>query len=112
LINPETVLKLAEKEGLSLGVGILSHIRLTDNQKNGTADVGLSSSLCRPASNGRHEKKNSKNAIIGIEVITASLGFLTNFEDVYRLWAFVAKFLDSSFLGQERLSSIPEDVER
>jgi selenocysteine lyase/cysteine desulfurase len=112
LINPETVLKLAEKEGLSLGVGFLSHIRVADNQKNGTADVGLSSSLCRPASNSRREKKNSKNAIIGIEVITASLGFLTNFEDVYRLWAFVAKFLDFSFLGQERLSLIPEDVER
>ncbi|KAK3149235.1 hypothetical protein QOZ80_3AG0214730 [Eleusine coracana subsp. coracana] len=112
LINPETVQKLAEKEGLSLGVGFLSHIRLSDNQKHGPADVGLSSSLCRPASNGRREKKNSKNAIVGIEVLTASLGFLTNFEDVYRLWAFVAKFLDSSFLEQERLSSIPEDAER
>ncbi|RCV40739.1 hypothetical protein SEVIR_9G077400v4 [Setaria viridis] len=110
LINPEIVQKLAEKEGLSLGVGFLSHIRLTDNQKHGAADVGLSSST--PAANGRREKKTSKNAIIGTEVVTASLGFLTNFEDVYRLWAFVAKFLDSSFLEQERLSSIPEDAER
>ncbi|OEL17721.1 hypothetical protein BAE44_0021259 [Dichanthelium oligosanthes] len=110
LINPEIVQKLAEKEGLSLGVGFLSHIRLTDNQKNGAADVGLSSSSS--AANGRREKKNNKNAIIGTEVVTASLGFLTNFEDVYRLWAFVAKFLDSSFLEQERLSSIPEDAER
>ncbi|KAF7074833.1 hypothetical protein CFC21_079650 [Triticum aestivum] len=112
LINPETVQKMAEKEGLNVGVGFLSHIRLMDNQKHGVADVGLSSSLCRPTSNGRHEKKNSKNAIVGIEVVTASLGFLTNFDDVYRLWAFVAKFLDSSFLEQERLSSIPEDAER
>ncbi|RLN43293.1 uncharacterized protein C2845_PM01G27140 [Panicum miliaceum] len=110
LINPEIVQKLAEKEGLSLGVGFLSHIRLTDNQKHGAVDVGLSSSS--PAASGRREKKNTKNAIIGIEVVTASLGFLTNFEDVYRLWAFVAKFLDSSFLEQERLSSIPEDAER
>ncbi|CAN6297662.1 unnamed protein product [Urochloa humidicola] len=110
LINPEIVQKLAEKEGLSLGVGFLSHIRLTDSQKHGAADVGLSSSS--PAASGRREKKNSKNAIIGTEVVTASLGFLTNFEDVYRLWAFAAKFLDSSFLQQERLSSIPEDAER
>ncbi|EAZ28694.1 hypothetical protein OsJ_12708 [Oryza sativa Japonica Group] len=112
LINPETVQKLAEKEGLSLGIGFLSHIRIMDNQKQGVVDVGLSSSLCRPTSNGRREKKSSKNDIIGIEVVTASLGFLTNFEDVYRLWAFVAKFLDSSFLEQQRLSSIPEDSER
>ncbi|KAG2545645.1 uncharacterized protein LOC120649651 [Panicum virgatum] len=110
LINPEIVQKLAEKEGLSLGVGFLSHIRLTDNQKHSAVDVGLSCSS--PAANGRREKKHSKNAIIGTEVVTASLGFLTNFEDVYRLWAFVAKFLDSSFLEQERLSSIPEDAER
>ncbi|KAF8709885.1 hypothetical protein HU200_029599 [Digitaria exilis] len=110
LINPEIVQKLAEKEGLSLGVGFLSHIRLTDNQKHGAADVGLSSSSS--AANGHREKKSSKNAIVGIEVVTASLGFLTNFEDVYRLWAFVAKFLDSTFLEQERLSSIPEDAER
>jgi len=110
LINPEIVQKLAEKEGLSLGVGFLSHIRLTDDQKHGVVDVGLSSSS--PAANDRSEKKNSKNAIIGTEVVTASLGFLTNFEDVYRLWAFVAKFMDSSFLEQERLSSIPEDAER
>jgi len=109
LINPQIVQKLAEKEGL-LGVGFLSHIRLTDDQKHGVVDVGLSSSS--PAANDRSEKKNSKNAIIGTEVVTASLGFLTNFEDVYRLWAFVAKFLDSSFLEQERLSSIPEDAER
>jgi selenocysteine lyase/cysteine desulfurase len=108
LINPEIVQKLAEKEGLSLGVGFLSHIRLTDNQKHDAVDVGLSSSS--PAANGRREKKNSKNAIIGTEVVTASLGFLTNFEDVYRLWAFVAKFLDSSFLEEERLSCMPEDA--
>ncbi|CAM0876414.1 unnamed protein product [Alopecurus aequalis] len=112
LINPETVQKMAEKEGLSLGVGFLSHIRLMDSQKHGVVDVGLSSSLCRPTSNSRHEKKNSKNAIVGIEVVTASLGFLTNFDDVYRLWAFVAKFLDPLFIEQERLSSIPEDAER
>jgi selenocysteine lyase/cysteine desulfurase len=113
LINPETVQKLAEKEGLSLGVGFLSHIRLTDSQRHGAADVGLSSSSSPAAASGRREKKSTrKNAVVGTEVVTASLGFLTNFEDVYRLWAFVAKFLDSSFLEQERLSSIPEDAER
>jgi hypothetical protein len=45
LINPESILKLAEKECLALDVGFLSHIRLTDNQENGAAGVGLSSSF-------------------------------------------------------------------
>ncbi|KAF8646072.1 hypothetical protein HU200_066036 [Digitaria exilis] len=66
LINPKLYRNWQKKEGLSLGVGFLSHIRLTDNQKHGAADVGLSSSSS--AANGRREKKSSKNAILGIEV--------------------------------------------
>ncbi|KAJ0630651.1 hypothetical protein HanOQP8_Chr17g0640841 [Helianthus annuus] len=39
---------------------------------------------------------------LGIPVIMAALGFLTNFEDVYRLWAFVSRFLDADFVEKER----------
>jgi hypothetical protein len=38
---------------------------------------------------------------VSIPVVTATLGFVTNFEDVYRLWTFVAKFLDVDFVSQE-----------
>jgi len=34
--------------------------------------------------------------------VTASLGFLTNFEDVYRIWAFVEKFLNESFADENQ----------
>jgi selenocysteine lyase/cysteine desulfurase len=84
-IKPETVLRLAEKSGISLGIGILNHIKT-----------------------GEHTS-NSKTVTMRIEVVTASLGFLTNFEDVYRMWAFVAKFLQPSFMESEmRLSTIAE----
>ncbi|XP_077233159.1 uncharacterized protein LOC143875481 [Tasmannia lanceolata] len=106
VINPEIVQKLAEKNGISLGIGFLSHIRIMENQKqlHGALDSD-DTSLCRPISNGRHD---SKNAIVRVEVVTASLGFLTNFEDVYKMWAFVAKFLNPAFVEDDGLSTVPE----
>ncbi|KAL8266232.1 hypothetical protein R6Q59_003576 [Mikania micrantha] len=74
-VNPEIVLKLAETNGISLGVAILSHIRME----------------------GKEDDK--KSGFIRVEVVTCSLGFLTNFSDVYKLWAFVAKFMNPSFIG-------------
>ena len=84
LVVPETVQRLAEGSGISLAVGFLSHIRQQPEA---------------PATGGKLEgKKKKKSAAVRVEVVTASLGFLTNFEDVYRLWAFVARFLDPSFM--------------
>lgn len=109
LLNPEIVQKLAEKNGISVGIGFLGHIRIVDGSKqhHGTLDFDNAAS-CKPIANGRHD---GKDAFIRIEVVTASLGFLTNFEDVYRMWAFIAKFLDPTFIQGEGLFSVPEDLE-
>ena len=48
------------------------------------------------------ESRRKRDDCCGISVVTASLGFLTNFEDVYRLWAFVSRFLDADFVEKER----------
>ncbi|XP_062097294.1 uncharacterized protein LOC133803315 [Humulus lupulus] len=106
LFHPEVVQKLAEKDGISLGVGILSHVRIVDNpkQKNGVCDL-QDTSLCKPMANGRQD---GKGMFFRVEVVTASLGFLTNFEDVYKMWAFVAKFLNPSFVELDGLSEVPE----
>ncbi|KAI3799047.1 hypothetical protein L1987_34335 [Smallanthus sonchifolius] len=45
------------------------------------------------------------------EAVTASLGFLTNFEDVYKLWVFVLKFLHPSFVREYGISTVGEDEE-
>ncbi|KAJ8513982.1 hypothetical protein OPV22_004416 [Ensete ventricosum] len=109
VIKPEIVQKLAEKNGISLGIGFLSHIRVMDNQKHLHGEVLTDAH--RPA-NGHHDsKKNSKNTVARVEAVTASLGFLTNFEDVYRMWAFVAKFLDPAFIETDGLSTIAETSE-
>ncbi|KAM0058022.1 putative molybdenum cofactor sulfurtransferase [Helianthus debilis subsp. tardiflorus] len=83
VINPEIVQKLAERNGISLGVAILSRIRMEG------------------------KGNDEKSGLIRVEVVTCSLGFLTNFSDVYKLWAFVAKFMDPGFMS----SGLPTVVE-
>ncbi|CAI9110074.1 OLC1v1010038C1 [Oldenlandia corymbosa var. corymbosa] len=106
LISPEVVQKLAESDGISLGVGILSHIRIIDSpkQQRNLEDT----TLCKPMENGRHD---GRSGFIRVEVVTASLGFLTNFDDVYKLWAFVAKFLNPTFIKEGSLPTVLEDAE-
>ncbi|THU45094.1 hypothetical protein C4D60_Mb02t14250 [Musa balbisiana] len=111
VIKPEIVQKLAEKNGISLGIGFLSHISVMNNQKNLHGEGLTDTSFHHPANNRQETKSDSKNTVTRVEVVTASLGFLTNFEDVYRLWAFAAKFLDPSFLKNDRLSTIAETSE-
>ncbi|KAK7346488.1 hypothetical protein VNO80_21008 [Phaseolus coccineus] len=109
LINPEIVQKLAEKEGISLGLGFLSHIQILDSSRQNRGAPNLEdTTLCRPMENGRRDGKGS---FVRLEVVTASLGFLTNFEDVYKLWAFVAKFLNPSFIREGGLPTVEEDSE-
>lgn len=107
LINPEVVQKLAEREGISLGIGFLSHIRILDSPRLQHGALSPEdATLCRPMENGQH---NGKSVFVRMEVVTASLGFLTNFEDVYKLWAFIAKFLNPSFIKEGVLPTVEEE---
>ena len=107
LINPEIVQKLAEREGISLGIGFLSHIRILDSPRQQRGALNLEdTTLCKPMENGRHD---GKSGFIRVEVVTASLSFLTNFEDVYKLWAFVAKFLNPAFIREGTLPTVAEE---
>ncbi|KAH6761769.1 Pyridoxal phosphate transferases superfamily protein [Perilla frutescens var. hirtella] len=108
LISPEVVQKLAESHGISLGVGILSHIRILEGSKHRGSLSLDDTTLCKPMENGRYD---GKSGFIRVEVVTASLGFLTNFDDVYKLWAFVAKFIDPSFVKEGALPPVAEEVE-
>uniref|UniRef100_A0A9I9CS37 Pyridoxal phosphate-dependent transferases superfamily protein n=1 Tax=Cucumis melo TaxID=3656 RepID=A0A9I9CS37_CUCME len=108
LINPEIVQRLAEREGISLGIGFLSHIRIVENPRHHKGLNLEDTTLCRPMENG---KLSGKSGFMRVEVVTASLGFLTNFEDVYRLWAFVAKFLNPTFIKEGALPTVEEGSE-
>ncbi|KAI6672280.1 hypothetical protein NL676_000186 [Syzygium grande] len=97
-VEPVLVQKLADRSSISLSYGFLRHICFLDKhyeeklkvlEKRGTgANVAVSN------------KKDKANQ--GVRVVTLALSFLSDFEDVYKLWAFVSQFLDADFVEKER----------
>ncbi|GLJ07126.1 hypothetical protein SUGI_0059330 [Cryptomeria japonica] len=108
LIGPEIVQKLADKNNIALGLGFLSHLRLIENgvELQDALDAD-DISLCKSLVNS--SRWEGKRVSLQVEVVTASLGFLSNFEDVYRMWAFVAKFLDVEF-SEEHAYQYPSEL--
>ncbi|XP_044476740.1 molybdenum cofactor sulfurase-like isoform X2 [Mangifera indica] len=89
-VEPALVQKLADRYNISLSCGFLANISFSGKSEEERERV-----LERRSGEG--DRNDS-----GISVVTAALGFLTNFEDIYRLWAFVSRFLDADFVEKER----------
>ncbi|KAG2580465.1 uncharacterized protein LOC120678967 [Panicum virgatum] len=103
-VAPPLVQKLADRHNISLTCGFLRNIWFSDKYEADRAAVlehraaaGDDGAVVAP---GKRRKDAAGD--VGILVVNASLGFLSNFEDAYRLWAFVAKFLDADFVEKER----------
>ncbi|XP_068635874.1 uncharacterized protein [Aristolochia californica] len=97
-IEPALVQKLADRRNISLSYGFLQNIWFSENYEQEKQNVleNRTNKLVIPGG-----KKMGKFGT-GITVVTAAIGFLANFEDAYRLWAFIAKFLDADFVEKER----------
>ncbi|XP_024164025.1 molybdenum cofactor sulfurase [Rosa chinensis] len=98
-VEPVLVQKLADRNNISLSYGFLHHIWFSDKyaEERGRVLERRDSGAKGMAANKLKAKSGS-----GISVVTAALGFVSNFEDIYRLWAFVAQFLDADFVEKER----------
>ncbi|KAI5075722.1 hypothetical protein GOP47_0009798 [Adiantum capillus-veneris] len=94
LLQPDLVRMLADQVNVSLGLGYLRNIYCRGN----FLEVPRSGSL-----NVNANGVSSKVATVPsrVEVVTAALGLLSDFRDVYKLWSFVAKFLDPGFVSSE-----------
>jgi hypothetical protein len=66
-------------------------------QDSGVLEPGFNLDSKTEGKSGNDEQDWPSN----IPVVTAALGFVSNFEDVYRLWTFVAQFLDADFVYRE-----------
>lgn len=97
LLQPTLVQRLADRSNISLETTTLHHIRFPDNYL-GFLEPSRGNNVWTPTVNGQLE---GGGKFPSIEVITATLSFMTNFEDVYRFWAFLAKFLDADFVSKE-----------
>ncbi|KAL1555049.1 molybdenum cofactor sulfurase-like [Salvia divinorum] len=87
MVEPALVQKLADRNHISIGIGMLHHVWFADKEEE-----------------EKHKffERAKNNADHKINVVTTALTFLANFEDVYRLWAFIAQFLDADFVEKER----------
>jgi selenocysteine lyase/cysteine desulfurase len=88
-VEPVLVQKLADRSNISISYGLLHHIWFADKYGDEKGRI-------------LKDKKKKDREKIGITVVTIALGFLANFEDIYKLWCFVARFLDADFVEKER----------
>lgn len=98
-VEPNLVQKLADRSNISISYAFLQHIWFSDKYRNEKDRIDEEEQAKIQDTDAR-KIKNEKDS--GLMVITVSLGFLTNFEDTYRLWAFVAQFLNADFVEKER----------
>ncbi|XWS37749.1 hypothetical protein CRYUN_Cryun19dG0071800 [Craigia yunnanensis] len=98
-VEPVLVQKLADRSNISLSYGFLHHIWFADKYQEEKDKVIERRSNEANGTDGN--KRKDKNAM-GIAVVTAALGYLANFQDIYKLWAFIAQFLDADFVEKER----------
>ncbi|KAK7389229.1 hypothetical protein VNO78_24065 [Psophocarpus tetragonolobus] len=98
-IDPALVQKLADRNNISLANSYLRNIRFS-NKNEEERYWALETRASEVDRLGRSKKTRDDEP--GIVVVTAALGLLTNFEDIYRLWAFLSRFLDADFVEKER----------
>ncbi|CAD6245760.1 unnamed protein product [Miscanthus lutarioriparius] len=102
-VSPLLVQKLADRHNISLTCGFLCNIWFSDKyeaERSVVLEHRIAGDSVAVGAGGK--KRKDAGSDVGILVVNASLGFLSNFEDAYRLWAFVAKFLDADFVEKER----------
>ncbi|PWA96735.1 Pyridoxal phosphate-dependent transferase [Artemisia annua] len=100
-VEPTLVQKLADRHNISLSCATLTHVSFVDKASEEKEILVEVKSIEKEAQNSPMTKKKEK-LDLGIPVIMATLGYLTNFEDVYRVWTFVSRFLDADFVEKER----------
>ncbi|KAH6786077.1 hypothetical protein C2S51_038532 [Perilla frutescens var. frutescens] len=94
-VEPALVQKLADRNHISLGSGVLHHIWFTEKDKEEKQKILESSSKENESAKTKDRKTDQQ-----ITVVTAALTYLANFEDVYRPCTLVAQFLDVDFVGE------------
>ncbi|KAL5173015.1 Aspartyl protease family protein [Glycine soja] len=98
-VEPVLVQKLADRNNISLSYGFLHHVWFVDKYAEDNGKV-LQTKEGRVQGVTTNKKKDRDE--LGVTVVTAALSFLANFEDVYKLWTFVVRFLDADFVEKER----------
>nr|GEY82177.1 molybdenum cofactor sulfurase-like [Tanacetum cinerariifolium] len=101
-VEPTLVQKLADRHNISLTCATLTHVSFVDKASEEKEILVEVKSMENKVHNSPTTTKKKEKFELGIPVIMATLGYLTNFEDVYKVWTFVSRFLDADFVEKER----------
>lgn len=101
MIHPELVQMLADKNNISVTIGFLRNLQMPEHNVDMHAFFDNKKNVGNKTPSGRDQRRRMPSRI---EVVTAALSVLSNFEDVYKLWVFLAKFLDADFVSRELVS--------
>ncbi|KFK39267.1 hypothetical protein AALP_AA3G222200 [Arabis alpina] len=82
-VDPLMVEKLAEREKIGLRCVYLQKIRI-GNKRSGEV------------------RGKRQDMSLRVSMVSVGLGFMTNFDDVFRVWGFVSRFLDADFVEKEK----------
>ncbi|CAO2838926.1 unnamed protein product [Amaranthus hypochondriacus] len=99
-VEPILIQKLADRKSISLSYGFLHHIWFPEKYEQEKGRVLEKRRLEEKGCNLGNKRKEKEH--LGIRVVTAAFGFIANFADVYKLWTFIAQFLDADFVEKER----------
>ncbi|KAK7280013.1 hypothetical protein RJT34_25075 [Clitoria ternatea] len=97
-VEPVLMQKLVDRSNISLSYGFPHHIWFVDKY---TEEKGRVLQTKEGRGQGVTSNKKKDKDKQGVTVVTAALSFLENFEDVYKLWGFIARFLDAGFVEKE-----------
>jgi selenocysteine lyase/cysteine desulfurase len=109
LLDPILVQRLADRNNISLATGNIQGNFTLEQHKRGDRDkgsgskprLGSGSAPLTDLARQTWSEKGETHHTGGFSVVYAALGFLSSFTDVYRLWVFVAQFLDPEFVNRE-----------
>ncbi|VVB12004.1 unnamed protein product [Arabis nemorensis] len=85
-VDPLMVEMLAEREKIGLRCVYLQKIRIGNKRRSDDEVRG-----------GQRQ-----NLSLRVSVVSVGLGFMTSFDDVFRVWGFVSRFLDADFVEKEK----------
>ncbi|KAG8374835.1 hypothetical protein BUALT_Bualt10G0036800 [Buddleja alternifolia] len=97
MVDPILVQKLADRNNISLSCGFLKNIWFSENFQEEKESLMKNRRGLKAA---EERKKGKDDCSVG--VVSISVGMLSNFEDMYRIWGFISRFLDADFVEKER----------
>lgn len=101
MVDPKRVQMLADRRNISVRTGIIQGSLLIESLQSEDECQDEIWKACVELAAPKWYLKEDLMHTVQLPVVYATLGLLSNFSDVYRLWVFASQFLNPEFVKQE-----------